>query len=69
LAASFGQLGNGAEAIREADVFIDKAKALLSDLGAIEPESWADYVIARYPFKHEDDAKRLRSGLEKAGIL
>ena len=68
LAASFGQLGNGPEARNEAEIFIEKAKTLLSDLGAKEPESWIEFVMARYPFKHEEDAKRLRTGLERAGI-
>lgn len=69
LAASFGQLENVPEAKKEVESFLGKAKALLNDLGAKEPKSWAEFVIARYPFKHEDDAKRLRAGLEKAGIL
>ena len=68
LAASYGQLGSALEAKIEAELFIRKAKTLLSDLGAKEPKSWAEFVIARYPFKHEDDAERLKVGLERAGI-
>jgi adenylate cyclase len=68
LAASFGQLGNGSEAKNETELFLGKAKALLSDLDTNEPESWDDFVIARYPFKYEGDAKRLRVGLQRAGI-
>jgi adenylate cyclase len=68
LAASFAQLGKDIEAKNEADLFLTKAQTLLGALGAEEPESWAGFVIARYPFKHEHDAKRLRAGLERAGI-
>ena len=69
LAASLGQQGgNESEAKKEAGLFIEKATALLGGLGAEEPESWATFILSRYPFKHEDDAKRLRAGLVLAGI-
>jgi adenylate cyclase len=68
LAASYGQLGNIPEAEKAASLFITKATELLHASGTTEPDSWIDFIIARYPFQHEDDAKRLKVGLANAGI-
>jgi adenylate cyclase len=68
LAASYGQLGNIPEAEKAASLFITKATELLDASGTTEPDSWIDFVIARYPFQHEDDAARLKTGLANAGI-
>ncbi|MDC1287830.1 tetratricopeptide repeat protein [Gammaproteobacteria bacterium] len=69
LAASYGQLGNIPEAEKAASLFITKATELLDASGTTEPDSWIDFVIARYPFQYEDDAERLKAGLANAGIL
>ena len=68
LAASYGQIGNIPEAEKAASLFITKATELLHASGTTEPDSWIDFIIARYPFQHEDDAKRLKVGLANAGI-
>lgn len=68
LAASYGQLGNIPEAEKAASLFITKATEQLDTSGATEPDSWIDFVIARYPFQYEGDAKRLKVGLANAGI-
>jgi len=68
LAASHGQLDNVLEANNAASQFIAAATELLIAAGATEPESWVEFVVARYPFQHEIDADRLRAGLVKAGI-
>jgi len=68
VAASYGQLGNIPEAEKAASQFITKATELLNDSGTTVPNSWIEFVIARYPFQHEDDAARLKTGLANAGI-
>ena len=68
LAASHGQLGNVSEAEKAASQFIIKATELLNASGTKLPDSWIEFVIARYPFQQEDDAARLKAGLAKAGI-
>jgi adenylate cyclase len=68
IAASYAQLGNIPEAEKAASLFVTKAKELLNVSGTTEPDSWNEFVIARYPFQNEDDAERLKSGLAKAGI-
>lgn len=68
LAASHGQLGNAAEAAKSASLFISKAKVLVNTSGAPTPESWVEFVIARYPFKRPEDAEHLGTGLKKAGL-
>ena len=68
LAASYGQLGNLPAATRQKDEFIARVEVLLEASGAKAPDSWIDLVLARYPFKDEADADRLRSGLGKAGF-
>ena len=68
LAASHGQLGNDVEAENAASRFIETAKGLLDATGTAAPDSWADFVVARFPFQREIDADRLRSGLSQAGI-
>jgi tetratricopeptide (TPR) repeat protein len=68
LAASHAQLGNLPEARKEASRFVTAANERLKSLNAREPESWTDFVVARYPFQHEEDAERLRAGLASAGL-
>jgi adenylate cyclase len=68
VAACYGQLGNIQEAEKAASLFITKATELLNVSGTEEPKSWIEFVIARYPFQHEDDAARLKAGLANAGI-
>jgi adenylate cyclase len=68
IAASQGQQGNIPEAEKAASQFITKATELLSASGTTEPDNWIDFVIARYPFQHENDAERLKVGLANAGI-
>ena len=68
IAACYAQLGNILEAEKAASLFVIKATELLKVSGAREPDSWIEFVIARYPFQHEDDAERLKVGLAKAGI-
>jgi adenylate cyclase len=68
IAASQGQQGNIPEAEKAASQFITKATELLNASGTTEPDNWIDFVIARYPFQHENDAERLKAGLANAGI-
>jgi len=68
LAASHGQLGNTVEANESASRFVSKATILVDTSGASLPESWIQFVTARYPFKNREDAEHLKSGLEKAGL-
>jgi adenylate cyclase len=68
IAASQGQQGNIPEAEKAASQFIAKATELLNASGTTVPDSWIEFVIARYPFQHEDDAARLKAGLVNAGI-
>jgi tetratricopeptide (TPR) repeat protein len=68
IAASQGQQGNIPEAEKAASQFITKATELLNTVGTPMPDSWIDFVIARYPFQREDDAERLKAGLANAGI-
>jgi adenylate cyclase len=68
LAASYGQLGNLSEAKDEASRFVTAATELLKSANAKVPESWVEFVVARYPFQHEEDAARLRVGLTSAGL-
>jgi adenylate cyclase len=68
IAASYAQLGNIPEAEKAASLFVTKAKELLKVSGSTEPDSWNEFVIARYPFQDEGDAERLKSSLAKAGI-
>jgi adenylate cyclase len=68
IAASYAQLGNIPEAEKAASLFVTKANELLKGSGTTEPNSWNEFVIARYPFQDEDGAERLKSGLAKAGI-
>jgi adenylate cyclase len=68
VAASYGQLGSISQAESAASQFIIKATDLLNASGTKLPNSWIDFVVARYPFQQEDDAARLKAGLAKAGI-
>jgi adenylate cyclase len=68
LAASHGHLGNIPEAEKAASLFITKATELLNASDTTVPNSWIQFIIARYPFQHEDDAARLKAGLANAGI-
>jgi TolB-like protein len=68
VAACYGQLGNIQEAEKAASLFITRATELLNASGTAAPKSWIEFVIARYPFQHEDDAARLKAGLANAGI-
>ena len=68
LAASHGQLGNDREARVSASLFTSMAQNLISLSGGHLPESWIEFVTARYPFKYEKDAEHFISGLKKAGL-
>jgi len=68
LAASHGQLGNLLEAKDEASKFITAATNLLKKSNTTESGDWIEFVVARYPFKHKEDAERLKAGLVSAGI-
>ena len=68
IAASHGQKGNIPEAEKAASQFITKTTKLLNAVGTPMPDSWIEFVIARYPFQREDDAERLKAGLANAGI-
>jgi adenylate cyclase len=68
LAASHGQLGNNTEARESASLFTSMAQALVKLSGASLPQSWVEFVAARYPFKYEKDAEHFKSGFEKAGL-
>jgi TolB-like protein len=68
IAASPGQLGNASAARESASLFTSMAQDLANLSGAHLPESWAELVVARYPFKYKNDAEHLKSGLRKAGL-
>ena len=68
LAASYARLGDIPAATSEAGLFVDKARALVDVSATQVPESWIDHVLARYPFRFDADAQRLKAGLEAAGI-
>jgi adenylate cyclase len=68
LAASHGQLGGTEKAQKLASLFVSMAKDLVGTSGAPLPESWIQFVTARFPFKRQQDADHLRMGLEKAGL-
>lgn len=67
-AAAHGHLGNEADARHAASLFTSKAEADIEAAGGRLPESWVDFVSARYPFQRHEDAEHLGSGLRKAGL-
>jgi adenylate cyclase len=68
LAASHGQLGNDTEARASASLFTSMAQELVKLSGTSLPQSWVEFIAARYPFKYQKDAKHFIFGLKKAGL-
>lgn len=66
IAASYAQAGREAEAKQAAQ---ECASAKEAELAVrVESHNWLEFLIQRWPFKHEEDSEHLREGLRKAGL-
>ncbi len=66
IAASYAQAGQEAEAKQAAQECVSAKEA---ELGVrVESHNWLEFLIQRWPFKHEEDSEHLREGLRKAGL-
>lgn len=66
IAASYAQAGREAEAKHAAQECVLTTEA---ELGVrAESRNWHEFLIQRWPFKHEEDSEHLREGLRKAGL-
>jgi TolB-like protein/Flp pilus assembly protein TadD len=68
LAACHAQLGQDADARKEAARFVEVSSADLSEAGTPPPESWLDFLAARNPYQRPEDLEHFLEGLRKAGL-
>ena len=66
IAASYAQAGQEAEAKQAAQECVSAKEAELAV--PVESHNWLEFLIQRWPFKHEEDSEHLREGLRKAGL-
>ena len=68
MAAVYAQAGDIEKAQALVAKYIGIAEEKLSSAGAPLPQSWLDFVVERWPFKHPEDREHFLDGLRKAGV-
>jgi adenylate cyclase len=66
IAASYAQAGRETEAKQATQECVLATEV---EFGVrAESHNWLEFLVARWPFKHEEDSEHLREGLRKAGL-
>ncbi len=68
LAACHAQLGNQNEANEIAARFATLMSSAITDAGGKSPDSWCNYFVERWPFRHAHDRDHLLDGFRMAGL-